>query len=356
MFEDVAPSTESPIRRDTIHTLTDEQLDALSYGVIALDEQSRVLRYNLYESRLARLDRNDVLGRNFFDEIARCTKTPEFEGRYRALLAEAPGKTARFDYLFDFAFGAQSVGVEMVRAPAAVYVLVNRKKIAPPRPEFPRDLLAVRQTELAPDEATRGVRRDARERRVVEAPYTFLAALRATCDRLAPETWPLFANEWGVQWGRRLAVDLEATTLERASTSLGDLPMREAAHEIAEQLKTLGFGALAFDFALSTEGLIRVDLGRSALAEATRRSHPDPSALSCHLIAGCLAGVLSSLAGRRLAGREIACVSGRPGATCTLVVVGYERRALVDEAIGRGAREIETIRAALRNRRAEERS
>jgi photoactive yellow protein len=350
MFEEVAPSSDSPVQRETVHTLTDEQLDALPFGVIALDEQARVLRYNLYESRLARLDRNDVIGRHFFDEIARCTKTVEFEGRYRALLAEGGGKSVRFDYLFDFAFGAQSVAIEMVRVPTGVYVLVNRKKIAPPRPEFPRDLLAVRQTELAPDEGTRGVRRDARERRVVETPYTFLAALRATCDRLAPETWPLFANEWGVQWGRRLAVELEASALERASTSLGDLPMREAAHDIAEHLKSLGFGALAFDFGPSQDGIIRVDLARSALAEAARKTTSDPGALSCHLIAGCLAGVLSSLAQRRLAGREIACVASRPGSTCTLVIVGHERRGLVDEAIARGVRDLEGVRRALRAR------
>ena len=40
--------------------LRDADLDALGFGVIALDAHGTVLRYNQYESRLARLDRNQL--------------------------------------------------------------------------------------------------------------------------------------------------------------------------------------------------------------------------------------------------------------------------------------------------------
>ncbi len=91
--------------------------------------------------------------------------------------------------------------VELVRAAVAPrwYLLINRTSVTPPRPSFPVELLATEQRDLAPDEAARGVIRDELERRVVDAPAPFFAALRATCDRLAPETWQLFATEWGVQ-------------------------------------------------------------------------------------------------------------------------------------------------------------
>ena len=67
-----------------VPTLSEEELDALQFGVICLDREGKILRYNLAESRLARLDRAQVLGKNFFRRVAPCTATPEFEGRVRA--------------------------------------------------------------------------------------------------------------------------------------------------------------------------------------------------------------------------------------------------------------------------------
>ncbi len=64
-------------------------------------------------------------------------------------------------------------------------------------------------------------------------------------------------------------------------------------------------------------------------------------------MAGCLSGILSSVAGRRLAAREVACVAG--GAPrCSIVLVAHERRAALDTALGSGSRGVESIRAALR--------
>lgn len=57
-------------------------------------------------------------------------------------------------------------------------------------------------------------------------------------------------------------------------------------------------------------------------------------------------GVVGTVAGRRLAAREVACVCG--GApSCTVVIVGHERRELVDAALRSGARGLAPIRAAL---------
>ncbi|MEP7126982.1 MAG: 4-vinyl reductase [Byssovorax sp.] len=354
---DLAPSSSiapTPFNPHRVDDLSDAELDSLAFGVIALDEEGTVLRYNLYESRLARLDQHQVVGRNFFTEVARCARNEAFQGRFLAFAARAAaGEVDRFDYIFDFKFGAQNVVIELVRAAAAPrwYLFVNRSSIAPPRPSFPVELLAAEQRDLAPDEGLQGVLRDELERRIVDAPAPFFAALRATCDRLAPESWQLFATEWGVQWGRRTAVDLEASVLERGERSLREISMREVATLIAAYLSERGWGAPSFDFALTTEGLLVVNLDRSALAEAAprppRKSDAPRDDLACHIVAGCLAGILSSVAGRRLAAREVACVAG--GADrCAMVVVAHERRAVVDAALGEGNRGVESIRAALR--------
>jgi len=354
MLDLARPITQSTFDSHRVDELSDAELDALSFGVICLDEEGTILRYNLYESRLARLDRNQVIGRNFFHEVAPCTQTAAFKGRIGSFVARGSEvEVERFDFVFDFKFGSQSVVVELVRAATAprFYLFVNRTSVAGPRPSIPIDQLAAQQRDLAPDEARRGVLRDELERRVVDAPAPFFAALRATCDRLAPETWQLFATDWGVQWGRRTAVDLEASALESGGRSLREMPMSEVARLVSAYLSERGWGSPSFDFALTTEGLLVVDLERSALAEATPRTlrpnqTPDDD-LACHIVAGCIAGILTSVAGRRLAAREVACVAG--GAPrCSIVVVAHERRAAIDAAIGEGSRGVAPIRAALR--------
>jgi photoactive yellow protein len=342
----LAETNSSTIDAITVDERSDAELDALPFGVVALDRDGTVLRYNLYESRLARLDRNQVVGRHFFQEIAPCTRTAAFEGRFREFVeANVPARVERFEYVFDFKFGAQDVTIDMVRARSAprFYLLINRRKVGAPR-EVPREQLAAAQVDLAPDEDRAGVLRDDLERRFVDAPAPLFAALRATCDRLAPDTWQLFANEWGVQWGRRAAVDLEAAALEREGRSLRELPMRVVAVMIAGYFAERGWGAPSFDLGLADGGILKVDLARSALAESAARPKEGAPDLTCHLFAGSVAAILTAIAGRRLTGREIACAAG--GAPhCTIAVVGHERRSSLDAALAAGARGDEVLAA-----------
>jgi photoactive yellow protein len=362
MFEFTEASESKPVSFNllTIDTRSDQELDTLPFGVICLDEDGTILRYNLYESQFARLDRNQVLGRNFFSEVAQCTRGEAFEGQFRrGVTTGATGSFARFPFLFDFTFGAQDVEIEMVR-PAEVpryYLFVNRRRVSPPRPNLGPGEVAVRQRELAPDEGTKGVRRDPVERRVVEVPWSFFAALRATCDQLAPETWPLFCAEWGVQLGRRLAIDLETAAIASSGQALAELPMSELASMLSRRLAEQGWGKAVFDFAAIREGVLIIEVARSILAEASpqRRSTLGPRAdLACPLLAGTLGAVVSHVAGRRLAAREVACLSAGDDA-CRFVVTAHARRGAIDAAIASGSRGVDAIREALRRAPSESR-
>ncbi len=344
------PTSFDPMRIDEA---PDSVIDALPFGVIALDPSGVVQRYNLYESRLARLDKSEVIGRSFFDQVARCTRVEGFQGRFRRLLASGQiGGSERFEFVFGFVFGEQRVSVEMTLASASrVYLLINRKSFGSARTQAADVPLAVAQRDLAPDEASLGVRRDELERRFVQAPAPFFAALRATCDRVAPESWQVFASEWGVQWGRRAAIDLEAWALEQGQPSLHAVPMRTLADALAAHLSAQGWGTARFDFALAAEGLIVIDVQRSALAESAPRTRLHGGAglsdLSCHLLSGWFSGVMSHVADRRLTAREILCKSG--GAPhCVFGLVAHERRRVIDAVLQQGVRGIEAVREALR--------
>lgn len=339
-FSEVTASTGS---YDTtkLDELRDADLDQLGFGVIALDAEGTVLRYNQYESRLARLDRNQVLGRSFFEEVAPCTKTADFEGRFRRFVAGGATRSERFDYIFDFKFGAQNVTVELVR-PSALeryYLLINRTRVSAPRAGGKPAPL---QAELAPDESSLGIQRDALEQRRLSLPNVFFSGLRATCDRLAPQTWPLFCHDWGLEWGRRAAIDLEAQVFQSDGKSLGDLSMRRVASVLDDWFKEQGLGSSSLDFSLSKDGCLVVELQRSALAESASGRAAGEAGERCALIAGCLAAILSHVGGRRLTAREVRCGVGRP-ALCSFLIVAHARKAQLDTLLDAGERDIHTL-------------
>ena len=327
-----------------IPTMSDAELDALPFGVICLDAAGKVLRYNLAEARMARLDRAQVVGKNFFRRIAPCTATPEFEGRVRAFFtSEQPME--RFGYLFDFKFGAQHVDIELVRVPVndRVYLLVNRQKFDLPRAGLPAGFAAPLQQELAPDERELGVTRDASARRVVTLNTSFLTALHQTWLKVAPKAWKGFTREWGWQWGRHAVVDLEADLLEEKTLTLRELPMREAMQRVSHWAVARGLGTLRFDFSASKQGVFAVTFDRSAVGEAVGHAEVP----SCGLVEGLLEAVCEHLAHRLLSVREVRCCAQGFDA-CSFVVASDKRAAAVELAIQGGAETVEAIVEVLR--------
>jgi photoactive yellow protein len=84
-----------------LDTLSREELDELPVGVIQLDRDGTVLQYNETESSLARLSQADVVGRNFFREIAPCTAVRDFQGRFEEGV-EREDLDTTFGYRFRF--------------------------------------------------------------------------------------------------------------------------------------------------------------------------------------------------------------------------------------------------------------
>lgn len=114
---------------DRLAKISARDLDSLPYGAILLDESGRILSYNDTESRMARLPIEAVLGRNFFTEVAPCTRVKEFEGRFRALASGQGLPVVSFDFIFPFPFGAQRVAVLLTRGanPGTVIMALLRR-------------------------------------------------------------------------------------------------------------------------------------------------------------------------------------------------------------------------------------
>ena len=108
--------------------LTEDELDSLPVGMIQLDRAGTVLKFNQTESSLARMNKNDALGRSFFDEVAPCTKVQEFYGKFVEGVENRNLHTV-FPYQFRFRDGRQkNVMISMFYSASTetVWVLVQR--------------------------------------------------------------------------------------------------------------------------------------------------------------------------------------------------------------------------------------
>ncbi|MHC4955908.1 MAG: PAS domain-containing protein [Planctomycetota bacterium] len=107
------PTSPVAIRRiQQVASMSRGELDELPFGAIEVDGEGTILQYNAAEARLAGLDPKDVIGKNFFAEVAPCTNVQEFAGRFRAELTPDRLSIA-FPYEFKFASKRMSVLVLM---------------------------------------------------------------------------------------------------------------------------------------------------------------------------------------------------------------------------------------------------
>ena len=317
---------------DRLDALGDEELDALPFGVIGLDADGRIARYNMAEARFARLDRGQVVGRSFFGEVARCTDTPEFRGHFDEVKSGARA-TVRFEFVFAFRFGAQRVDVDMgavssaATAPtsARVYLCVNRRKFLPRQKDVPAALEAPLITELEPEAEAAGVVRDDHARRRIEVDLTMLEALFGTIARREKLGARAMLRDWGTAWGKLAVADLETEALESHGKSLGELPMTSAMEVVAGYFQRQKLGRVTFDYEEAARGAIGLRVERSAFAEVSGEA-------GCATVEGIFAAILTHLAARGLVVRESACRAA--GAEhCLFVAVSASRMAAVERAV-----------------------
>ncbi|HEX6160995.1 MAG TPA: PAS domain-containing protein [Thermoanaerobaculia bacterium] len=107
--------------------LTAEELDRLPFGAIQLDPNGFVLAYNHTEELISGRKREDVVGKNFFTDVAPCTRVRKFYGAFqngvdRKTLNEV------FDFTFRFPGAPRDVRIRMIYSGSprpAVWIFVT---------------------------------------------------------------------------------------------------------------------------------------------------------------------------------------------------------------------------------------
>lgn len=103
------------------------RVELLPFGAILLNQQGDVMRYNHVESGISGRSAGDVVGRNFFNDVAPCAKGQAFYNHFFRAVADGQ-VNAMFDYQFDYKMRQTNVRIHMKSADAArgIWVFIKR--------------------------------------------------------------------------------------------------------------------------------------------------------------------------------------------------------------------------------------
>ena len=120
---------------EKVDTLSNDALNALPFGMIQLDPGGKILKYNTAEGKLARRNPIEQVGKNFFEDVAPCTKVRTFYGRFTEGVArESLHET--FGFTFKFPHGLSQVAITLFYSEStrSVWVLVSNASLPPSAP------------------------------------------------------------------------------------------------------------------------------------------------------------------------------------------------------------------------------
>ena len=107
---------------------SDDELDALDFGVIGIDAAGVVHRYNSFESKAAGLSPQRVLGQPLFTVVAPCMNNFMVAQRFDDALAQGSPLDVCVDYVLTLRMRPVKVKLRLLATPggASRYVLVQR--------------------------------------------------------------------------------------------------------------------------------------------------------------------------------------------------------------------------------------
>ncbi|MFP4182626.1 MAG: photoactive yellow protein [Thiohalospira sp.] len=112
---------------NTLAKMKDGDLNNLAFGAIQLDGDGNILQYNAAEGDITGRDPKAVIGKNFFKDVAPCTDSKEFSGRFKEGVKNGD-LNAMFEYTFDYQMQPTKVKVHMKKALTgdSYWILVKR--------------------------------------------------------------------------------------------------------------------------------------------------------------------------------------------------------------------------------------
>jgi photoactive yellow protein len=121
----ISPAFDAPDLPGWLEAASDDDLDTLSFGLVALSPDGAVVGYNQAEARLSGLTQERVIGRLFFTSVAPCTNNFMVAHRFET----EPDLDAIIDYVFTFRLSPMKVRLRLMKRPGGTrwYLAVERR-------------------------------------------------------------------------------------------------------------------------------------------------------------------------------------------------------------------------------------
>ncbi len=109
---------------DTLESMNQDAMDQLDFGVIRMDKNGHIKAYNTYELELSGNQREEVLEKDFFQQIAPCTNNFMVAEKYQANIA----LDEEIDYIFTYRMQPTKVKLRLLASPenSHQYLLVKK--------------------------------------------------------------------------------------------------------------------------------------------------------------------------------------------------------------------------------------
>ena len=123
------PSFDTPGLANLLDASSQEQLDALEFGVIGFDAETIVQRYNAVESQAAGLSPQRVIGEPLFTNVAPCLNNFMVAQRFEDAADEASELDDTIDYVLTLRMRPIKVKLRLLASAGGAnrYVLVQRR-------------------------------------------------------------------------------------------------------------------------------------------------------------------------------------------------------------------------------------
>ncbi|MEM9760969.1 MAG: photoactive yellow protein [Pseudomonadota bacterium] len=112
---------------DNILQREPKRAESLPFGAILVDRRGQILKYNSAESYISQRSAAEVMGKNFFNDVAPCAKGKRFHGEFLKFRRSGQIDTL-FDYEFDYKMDRVGVKIHLKSQPdgESCWIFVKR--------------------------------------------------------------------------------------------------------------------------------------------------------------------------------------------------------------------------------------
>jgi photoactive yellow protein len=92
------------------------RIEFLTFGAVLLDRMGKIVKYNSAEGVIVGRSAADVIGRNFFNDVAPCAKGKKFHGEFLKF-SQTGNVNTMLDYEFDYKMKPIKVRIHLKSTP-----------------------------------------------------------------------------------------------------------------------------------------------------------------------------------------------------------------------------------------------